>query len=41
MERGIRPTPISKYVRQLIVEHIVDETSTDTVIKNLKNKLKK
>lgn len=40
MESGIRPIPISKYVRQLIVEHIVEETSTDTVIKKLKKKLK-
>lgn len=27
MESGIRPIPISRYVRNIIVEHIVEETS--------------
>ena len=34
MEEGIKPTSLSKYVRQLILEHIVEKTS-------LENKLKK
>jgi hypothetical protein len=29
MESGIRPIPISRYVRNIIVEHIVEETSPE------------
>lgn len=29
MERGVRPIPISRYVRNIIVEHIVEETSPE------------
>ena len=29
MERGVRPIPISRYVRNIIVEHIVEETSAE------------
>jgi|TARA_R110000803_G_C11707079_1_gene286356 protein subunit release factor A len=35
METGIKPVAISRYVRQLIVEHIVDETKIEKqLIKN-------
>ena len=35
MEHGIKPVAISRYVRQLIVEHIVDETKpAKQLIKN-------
>ena len=35
MENGIKPVAISRYVRQLIVEHIVDETKpAKQLIKN-------
>jgi hypothetical protein len=29
METGIKPIPISRYVRNIIVEHIVEETSPE------------
>ena len=35
MENGVKPVAISRYVRQLIVEHIVDETKIEKqLIKN-------
>ena len=35
METGIKPVAISRYVRQLIVEHIVDENKIEKqLIKN-------
>ena len=35
MENRIKPVAISRYVRQLIVEHIVEETTTEKkLIKN-------
>jgi len=35
MERSTKPVAISRYVRQLIVEHIVDETKPEKqLIKN-------
>ena len=29
MEFGVKPIPISRYVRNVIVEHIVEETTTE------------
>jgi len=34
MESNTKPQSVSKYVRQLIVEHIIEETSTDKIITN-------
>jgi len=36
MENGIKPVAISRYVRQLIVEHIVDETKPEKQLTKIK-----
>ena len=36
MESGIKPVAISRYVRQLIVEHIVDETKPEKQLTKIK-----
>jgi len=36
MESGIKPVAISRYVRQLIVEHIVDETKPEKQLIKIK-----
>jgi hypothetical protein len=33
MEQGKNPIPISKYIRQLLVQHIISETSTEKQFK--------
>jgi len=33
MERGIKPISLSKYIRQIIVEHIINESSTEKQFK--------
>jgi hypothetical protein len=37
MERGIKPISLSKYVRQIIVEHIVQESSPEKQLTKIKN----
>jgi len=36
MENGVKPVAISRYVRQLIVEHIVDETKPEKQLIKIK-----
>ena len=36
MENGVKPVAISRYVRQLIVEHIVDETKPEKQLTKIK-----
>ena len=36
MENKTKPLPVSKYVRQLIVEHIVEETSPEKQLIKIK-----
>jgi len=36
MENGTKPTSISRYVRELIKMHIVEETSNDHIIERIK-----
>lgn len=33
MERGIKPISLSKYIRQLIVQHIIEESTTEKQLK--------
>jgi len=37
MERGIKPISLSKYIRQIIVEHIVQESSPEKQLTKIKN----
>jgi len=36
MENGIKPLPVSRYVRNLIVKHIVEETSPEKQLTKIK-----